>query len=78
MPNEQHIWILLVRRVDDHGVCIFEFDWIFISSDRQDVTFVLMKSHCIFEIAIFVEILLQMLCIDRGFYSHLCNGVVCK
>jgi len=54
-----------------------KFDRIFISSDRQNVAFVWWKTIFHFPYHI-VEILLQMLCIDIGFYSHVCNGVVCK
>ena len=59
---------------------VVKFNQIFISSDRQDVIFVWMKSHFPFSLPYckFVDILLQMLCIDSGFYSHVCNGVICK
>jgi hypothetical protein len=76
---------------DDHGGrssiwldVYFEwqtFDWMFISSDRQNATFVCMKNHFPFSFSYckFVEILFQILGIDGGFNSHdVCNGVVCK
>jgi len=58
-----------------------QFDWMFISSARQNATFVCMKKHFPFSFSYckFVEILFRTLGIDGGFNSHdVCNGVVCK
>ena len=56
---------------------VIEFDRIFISSDKTFFVDEKQFSICL-PICKFVEILLQMLCIFSGFYSHVYNGVVCK
>ena len=51
---------------------IFSFYWLFISSDRQDITFVWMKIHVPFPFPYikFVEILLKTCDIDIRFYCQ--------
>ena len=44
---------------------------------RQDFTFVWMESHFLLSFP-YCKIVQILLCIDCEFYSHICNGVICK
>ena len=77
---DQHSWFLLMTRMITMEGMQCKVDRIFVSSERQDVTFVWMKNHFPFPFSYckFVKIVLQRLYISSGFYSHVYNVVVWK